>query len=199
MEIENGILVDYTLGQPVLTDMDGNTIYVGMIENGLPNGNGQLMKNGSVIYEGEWNDGVSRINDSVFIEIEDGCFYVNELRSGVYGCYKRMRRQEISLIGITTVNSWRKLLGISIVVTELTIAEGCGNELKEDLKICNYPLLKKLVVKKNSLKNLNSLVISNNSVLGSMVIEHGQDWDSKNDTYYAPFEKVKTVEISSIF
>ena len=36
---------------PTYTDIDGNTIYAGMIENGLPNGNGQFMKNGSVIYE----------------------------------------------------------------------------------------------------------------------------------------------------
>ena len=84
-------------------------------------------------------------------------------------------------------------------VNELVIEEGCGNELKEDLKICRFENLKKLIVKKNSLKYLNSLVISNNSELESIVTEDGQDWDSKNETWYAPFEKVKSVEISSIF
>ena len=54
-------------------------------------------------------------------------------------------------------------------------------------------------MKKDSLKNLNSLVISNNEELESIVIEDGQDWDSKNETFYAPFEKVKSVEITSIF
>ena len=83
-------------------------------------------------------------------------------------------------------------------VGELVIEEGCGNELKIDLKICGFENLKKLIVKKNSLKNLNSLVISNNSELESIETEDGK-WDSKNETYHAPFENVKSVEISSIF
>ena len=84
-------------------------------------------------------------------------------------------------------------------VNELVIEEGCGNELKEDLKICKLDHLKKLTVKRNSLKNLNSLVISNDNELESIEIEDGQDLDEENQTYYAPFKKVKTVEISSIF
>ena len=83
-------------------------------------------------------------------------------------------------------------------VSELLIEEGCGNELKEDLKICGFEKLKKLIVKKNSLKNLNSLVISNDSELEIIEIEDG-DYDEENDTSYDPFENVKTVEISSIF
>ena len=54
-------------------------------------------------------------------------------------------------------------------------------------------------MKKNSLKNLNSLVISNNNELESIEIEDGQNWDKENKTWYAPFENVKSVEISSIF
>ena len=73
------------------------------------------------------------------------------------------------------------------------------NELKIDLKICGFESLKKLIVKKNSLQNLNSLVISNNSKLESIVTENGENWDEENETCYAPFENVKTVEISSIF
>ena len=84
-------------------------------------------------------------------------------------------------------------------VGELVIEEGCGNELKIDLDICGFENLKKLIVKKNSLKYLNSLVISNNSKLESIVTEDGQDWDEENESFYAPFENVKSVEISSIF
>ena len=84
-------------------------------------------------------------------------------------------------------------------VSELVIEEGCGNELKIDLKICGFESLKKLIVKKDSLKNLNSLVISNNSELESIVTKNGNGgWsdESKNTgaVYY-----VKNVEISSIF
>ena len=84
-------------------------------------------------------------------------------------------------------------------VSELVIEEGCGNELKIDLKICGFDNLKKLIVKKNSLQNLNSLVISNNSELESIETEDGSSWDEKNESFYAPFENVKSVEISSIF
>ena len=101
-----------------------------------------------------------QINDSVFIEIDDGCIYVNELQnSGLFGCFKRMKRHEINTVGGMTVNTWEELLGISYGVTELIIAKGCGNGIKKKLHICNYPFLKKLIVKKDSLKNLNSLVI----------------------------------------
>ena len=84
-------------------------------------------------------------------------------------------------------------------VNELVIEEGCGNELKIDLKICEFDHLKKLKVKKNSLQNLNSLVISNNDELESIEIDDGEPYDKENQTWYAPFENVKTVEISSIF
>ena len=84
-------------------------------------------------------------------------------------------------------------------VSELVIGEGCGNELGIDLKICGLDHLKKLIVKKNSLKNLDSLIISKNYELESIEIEDGLGWDSENQTYYAPFENVNSVEISSIF
>ena len=83
--------------------------------------------------------------------------------------------------------------------SELLIEEGCGNELKEDLKICGMDHLKKLTVKKNSLKNLISLIISNDNELEIIEIEDGEPYDKENQTYYAPFENVKIVEISSIF
>ena len=81
----------------------------------------------------------------------------------------------------------------------LVIEEGCGNELEIYLKICGLDHLKKLIVKKNSLKNLNSLVISNNSELESIVTENGNggyiDESKKTGVGYY----VKSVEISSIF
>ena len=49
-----------------------------------------------------------------------------------------------------------------VKVGELVIGEGCGNELEIDLKICGLEDLRKLIVKKNSVKNLTSLVILNN-------------------------------------
>ena len=84
-------------------------------------------------------------------------------------------------------------------VSELVIAEGCGNELKIDLKICGFESLKKLIVKKNSLQNLNSLVISNNSELESIEIEDGDSYVKTHDSRNTGVcSNVKNVEISSI-
>ena len=85
-------------------------------------------------------------------------------------------------------------------VSELVIEEGCGNELKTDLKICGFENLKKLIVEKNSLKNLKSLVISNNSKLESIVREYGDGgWSGNDSTNTGAFYYVKSVEITSIF
>ena len=77
-------------------------------------------------------------------------------------------------------------------VSELVIKKGCGNELKVNLKICDFENLKKLIVQKNSLKYLKSLVISNDSELESIEIEDG---DYETGAFY----NVKSIEISSIF
>ena len=77
---------------------------------------------------------------------------------------------ELMTMSISTGDELMSLLNDSerrMNVNELVIEEGCGNELKIDLKICGFENLKKLIVKKNSLQNLNSLVISNNSELES--------------------------------
>ena len=71
--------------------------------------------------------------------------------------------------------------------------------MTNDLTISYDLCLESVVIKKNSLKNLNSLVISNNPQLSSIVIEDGDGWDSLLQSYCAPFENVKSVKISSIF
>ena len=68
----------------------------------------------------------------------------------------------------------------------MIIEEGFGNDYFGNLVIDNYPNLNKIVVKKNSLKNLNSLKICNNEKLKTIEIEE-----------YA-FKNVKNVTIESI-
>ena len=58
-----------------------------------------------------------------------------------------------------------------------------------------YDHLKKLILHKNSLKNLNSLVISNNNELTIIEIEDGNGYPDNTGVCY----NVKNVEISSIF
>ena len=75
----------------------------------------------------------------------------------------------------------------------MIIGEGCFNEVKDDVLIENYPNLEKIVVKKNSLQNLNSLKICNNEKLKTIDIEDGEMW--KKD---GAFQNVKNVIIESI-
>ena len=58
-------------------------------------------------------------------------------------------------------------------IKEMIIEERFGNDYYGNLVIENYPNLEKIVVNKNSLKNLNSLKICNNEKLKTIEIEDG--------------------------
>ena len=80
------------------------------------------------------------------------------------------------------------------VTKQLIISENCCNSIQGDLVIANYPHLDKIVVKKNSLKNLNSLEIVNNTKLNTIEIEDGiLDISWENNA----FNNVKNVVIKS--
>ena len=72
----------------------------------------------------------------------------------------------------------------------MIIEEEFGNDYYGNLVIENYPNLEKIVVRKNSLKNLNSLKICNNDKLKTIEVEDG---DFVNGAFY----KVKNVIIES--
>ena len=71
--------------------------------------------------------------------------------------------------------------------------------MTNDLTISYDPCLESVVIKKNSLKNLNSLVISNNPQLSSIETEDGAGGYSDDSRNTGAFYYVKSVEISSIF
>ena len=75
-------------------------------------------------------------------------------------------------------------------VTELIIDEGACNGMKEDLMIEGLNCLKSILVKKNSMKNLNSLKICNCKLLEKIKSENGE-------YKIGAFFHVKTVDISS--
>ena len=68
---------------------------------------------------------------------------------------------------------------------------GGFNKVEDDLVIEDYPNLEKIVVKKNSLQNLNSLKICNNEKLKTIEIENGDFLDGA-------FGNVNNVIIESI-
>ena len=82
----------------------------------------------------------------------------------------------------------------------ITVNEGLCNSMTNDLTISYDPCLESVIVKKNSLKNMNSLVISYNSELKSIEIEDGDGgWSGNDSRNTGAFYYVKSVEISSIF
>ena len=200
---------------------DGECIYYGNWKNNKRDGFGSSLINGFVYYEGEWKenvpDGEGELNDEngklkYKRNWVNGQLKLNENEWFDYVSNKIVKKskpivdepkpEKLIKMNISTGNELMSLLNDEEKkknVSELVIEEGCGNELKIDLKICGFENLKKLIVKKNSLQNLNSLVISNNEELESIETENGQYWDEENETWYAPFENVKSVEITSIF
>ena len=60
------------------------------------------------------------------------------------------------------------------LIHELVIDEGCGNDYKDDLLLCGFDNLERLVVKKNSFQNVNCFKVSANCVLNSIEIEDGE-------------------------
>ena len=81
---------------------------------------------------------------------------------------------------------------------ELEIGENCCNELK-CFELIGFAHLKKLIFHKNSLKNLDSLVISNNNELTIIEIENGEHGYGDESMNTGVCYNVKNVEISSIF
>ena len=65
-------------------------------------------------------------------------------------------------------------------IEEMIIEEEYGNDYYGNLVIQNYPNLQSIVVKDNSLKNLNSLKICNCEKLKSIEIEDFSFWTVKN-------------------
>ena len=79
----------------------------------------------------------------------------------------------------------------------ITVNSGRCNNMKDDLFISNNPCLQSIVLKRNTLKYLNSFVISNNPQLTTLTIEDGTYYSDTNIESVGAF--VNNVEISSIF
>ena len=76
---------------------------------------------------------------------------------------------------------------------------GGFNGLIDDLVIENYPNLEKIIVKNDSLNNLNSLKICNNEKLKTIEIEDGKEWEEDGKWYNnSALFYVKNVTIESI-
>ena len=81
-------------------------------------------------------------------------------------------------------------------ITDLVIESNCGNELVNSLIISGFDRLQSLFIQKNSLRFLQSLIISNIPHLRSIHFDNGNHYNPEEKTFYAACESVKNLEIS---
>ena len=82
----------------------------------------------------------------------------------------------------------------------MIIEERFGNDYFGNLIIENYPNLQSIIVKKNSLMDLNSLKICNCEKLNTIEVEDGEEWAEDGEwNANGAFSNVKTVIIESNF
>ena len=84
---------------------------------------------------------------------------------------------------ISTTNDLQNLLNNQLrkrILKNMVINENSLNNLKTNLEISSFDNLEKILVKENSLKNLNSLKVCHNEKLNTIEIEYSAFWYVKN-------------------
>ena len=162
-------------------DGEGNRIYSGFMFEGKKIGFGTeyFADNNKVDYCGNFMNGL-RHGWGTTYDRNGNTLYEGDWRFGKNDFEERIviRNEEDCLI-------------FHDLIKELEFGEDCFNEWKDDLAIENYPNLERIIVKENSLKNLNSLKICNCEKLKTIEIEDG-DWKD------GAFCSVENVIIESI-
>ena len=185
----------------------------GIVLNGYPYGYGclynsenQLIYSG-FIYEGlKVCYGVEMYGDIGIVEYEGG--YFKGMRFGYGKLYDK--KNELIYEGEWYMNNPLETRSVKIDrelkeedihfgLEELEIGDDCLDNI-ECFKLIGFDHLKKLIFHNNSLKNLDSLVISNNNELEIIEIENGEYgyWDDDSENTGVCYN-AKSVEISSIF
>ena len=177
--------------------VNGIVYYEGDWSENVPDGEGILIdENGEVRYEGKWKNGLFHIKENDWFDyVTNKIIQKNDDSKPLV-----LESVELEKMSIKNSEELKKVIDNEVLkrsIIEIVIEEGCGNEMKEELKICEFQVLEKLIVKKNSLKNVNQLIITRNNQLKRIEIENGQCWDNEKGTFYAAFESISSVEISS--
>ena len=121
---------------------------------------------------------------------------MNEVILGNYTLLRDYYDQEEIRIGNLPLNLRIEEESDCVKLTEnewksIYVASGLCNSMRGDFHIENYANLVYIIVKPESLMNLNSLIISNNPLLYSIATNNNY-----NNNPIGAFHNVKTVEIS---
>ena len=180
----------------------GFRYYVGEWKDNLPDGEGSLYDNNQVKYSGKWEKGIFVVNENESFNYWTG--QCNKKRAIEKPVIKRIHISMTVKLVQMRIKTSEELISLlndkqkKESVSELIIEEGCGNDLKIDLSLSGFDNMESLIVKRDSLKFLKSLIISKNDKLKTIQTEKGNTWNEKNKSYQSAFENVNTVEITSI-
>ena len=88
---------------------------------------------------------------------------------------------------------------IKRIVQVIVIKENCGNEMKDDLAFCDFEELNSIIVEKNALKNVKSLIIADNPCLRMIKTETGDGgWKSGDSRNTGAFYNTRSITIDSL-
>ena len=185
---EGDSLKDIPFGYGCIYNSENQLIYSGFIFEGLKVCYGTELYGdvGIVEYEGEFYKG-NRYGNGKLYDKKNELIYEGEWTNN----------NPLELYSLRIENELKEE-DIHYDLEELEIGKNCCNELK-CFKLIGYDHLKKLIFHKNSLKNLDSLVISNNNELTIIEIEDGEYRHGDESRTTGVCYNVKNVEISSIF
>lgn len=144
---------------------NGRAYYNGEWRNNVPHGDGVLYdEEGNVRYEGEWDNGVYEIAPSRWYDYRNDKISIRPRRRSPIS-FTANTREEIHQV--LNNDNWKQRL------ESLYIAENCGNDIIDQLKISGFQNLVSIMIKKNSLQNLIKLEISDNPKLQTIETENG--------------------------
>ena len=178
--------------------LNGLVYYEGDWSENVPDGEGILIdENGEVRYDGKWENGLFHIKENDWFDyVTNDIIQKNDDSKPLV--LESVELEQINIASRKDLISLLKDEEKKKLVSELVIEEGCGNDWTIDLNLCGFENLKKLVIKKNSLKNLNSLKISNNKELEIIKVEGSEGEQKCNIQYSGACYSVKNITIESI-
>ena len=162
--------------------LNGLVCYEGEWRENIPDGEGILSdENGEMRYEGKWDKGLFHIKENDWFDyLTNEIIQKNDDNKPLV--LESVELEKVSIASKKDLISLLKDEEKKKSVSELVIGERCGTNWRIDLNLCGFDHLKKLIIKNNSLMNLNNLNISNNKELEIIKIEGGEGgW--KNDDY----------------
>lgn len=166
----------------------GKLKYYGEWKSGCPHGHGRYYINNNVVYEGEWNMGRIHVEGNIWfdynankefyrlsfrkpsvervkkgIKITGGACVIGIVTLLLYFLFalwipRWKHDYYLSHSDYLTIKSLSEFSRVNRNVRNLTFVKGCCQDVIDELAISHYPLLKELIIGRNSLSNVRKVI-----------------------------------------